>query len=216
MKRLHRGSQLVHMTQLGIYNTCAGLNTSILVWTALPDGSNTARAHVYGRTDSSKISHKRYVRDHVQRACTSPATNPHTTSATTMDHATQTYVKVTTMRCTGVATTAQNARLAHCQTTDEVRITARRGLAHRLETRSDTAQAHHIHTRHSTYTWGCGGNENPHISLDLLLQLQLKTLLPGVLTDTAHGNGCCGLTATIHCTRGWAIVASFRRRRALS
>ena len=27
----------------------AGLNTSILVWTALPDGSNMARAHVYGR-----------------------------------------------------------------------------------------------------------------------------------------------------------------------
>ena len=38
MKRLHRGSQMVHMTQLGIYNTCAGLNTAILVWTALPDG----------------------------------------------------------------------------------------------------------------------------------------------------------------------------------
>jgi hypothetical protein len=51
MQHLHRGSQLVHMTQLGIYNTCAGQNTVILVWTALPDGSNTARAHVYGRTD---------------------------------------------------------------------------------------------------------------------------------------------------------------------
>ena len=121
MERLHRGSQLLHMTQLGIYNTCAGLNTEILVWTALPDGSNTARAHVleyYGRTDSSEMSHKRCVCDHVQRACTSPTTNPHTISATTMDHATQTYVKVTTMRCKGVATTAQNARLAHCQTTE--------------------------------------------------------------------------------------------------
>ena len=87
-------------------------------------------------------------------------------------------------------------------TRSKARNTARRGLAHRLETRSDTAQVHHLHTRHSTYTWGCGGKENPHISLDLLLPFQLKTLLPGVLTDTAHGNGCCGLTATIHCTRG--------------
>ena len=95
-------------------------------------------------------------------------------------------------------------------------MTARRGLAHRLETRSDTAQAHHLHTRHSTYTWGCGGKENPHISLDLLLPFQLKTLQPGVLTDTAHGNGCCGLTATINCTRGIAIVFSVRRRRSLS
>ena len=171
----------------------------------------------YGRTDSSEISHERYVRDHVQRACTSPATNPHTTSATTMDHATQTYVKVTTMRCTVVATTAQNARLAQAvRPRSELRITARRGLAHRLETRSDTAQAHHIHTRHSTYTWGCGGKENPHISLDLLLPFQLKTLLPGVLTDTAHGNGCCGLTATIQCTCGWAILVSVQRRSALS
>ena len=84
------------MTQLGIYNTCAGLNTSILVWTALPDGSNTARAHVYRRTDISKISHKRYVRGHVQRARTGPATAPRTLSITTTDSATQTYMKVTT------------------------------------------------------------------------------------------------------------------------
>ena len=93
-------------------------------------------------------------------------------------------------------------------TRSKARNTARRGLAHRLETRSDTAQVHHLHTRHSTYTWGCGGKENPHISLDLLLPFQLKTLLPGVLTDTAHGNGCCGLTATIHCTRGCGVVGS--------
>jgi hypothetical protein len=84
------------MTQLGIYNTCAGLHTSILVWTALPDGSNTARAHVYGRTNISKMSHKRYVRGHVQRARTGPATAPRTPSITTTDSATQTYMKVTT------------------------------------------------------------------------------------------------------------------------
>ena len=84
------------MTQLGIYNTCAGLHTSILVWTALPDGSNTARAHVYGRTDISKISHKRYVRGHVQRGHTGPVTAPRTPSLTTTDSATQTYMKITT------------------------------------------------------------------------------------------------------------------------
>jgi len=87
---------LVHMTQLGIYNTCAGLHTSILVWTALPDGSNTARAHVYGRTNISKMSHKRYIRGHVQRARTGPATAPRTPSITTIDSATQTYMRVTT------------------------------------------------------------------------------------------------------------------------
>ena len=156
------------------------------------------------------MSHARYVRDHVQRACTSPATNPHTTSATAMDHATQTYVKVTTCDARVSPQRPRTHALLTVRPRSEVRITARRGLAHRLETWSDTAQAHHIHTRHSTYTWGCGGNKNPHISLDLLLQLQLKTLLPGVLTDTAHGNGCCGLTATNHCTCGGAIVASVR------
>ena len=96
MKRLHRGSQLVHMTQLGIYNTCAGLNTAILVWTALPDGSNTARAHVYGRTDISKISNERYVCDHIQHARTGPVAAPRTPSITTMDSATRTYMKITT------------------------------------------------------------------------------------------------------------------------
>ena len=204
------------MTQLGIYNTCAGQNTSILVWTALPDGSNTARAHVYGRTDISKISHKRYVRGHVQRARTGPATAPRTLSITTTHSATQTYMKITTCDAQASLKRPKTHAFGLCTEHGAARNTARRGLAHRLETRSDTAQVHHLHTRHSTYTWGCGGKENPHISLDLLLPFQLKTLLPGVLTDTAHGNGCCGLTATIHCTLGIAIVASVRRQRSLS
>ena len=47
-------------------------------------------------TDISKISHKRYVRGHVQRARTGPATAPRTPSLTTTDSATQTYMKITT------------------------------------------------------------------------------------------------------------------------
>ena len=93
MQCLHRGFQLVHITQLGIHNTCVGLNTAILVWTALPDGSNTARAHVYGRTDMSKISNERY---HIQHARTGPFAAPRTPSITTMDSATRTYMQITT------------------------------------------------------------------------------------------------------------------------
>ena len=107
------------MTQLGIYNTCAGLHTSILVWTALPDGSNTARAHVYGRTDISKMSHKRYVRGHVQRARTGPATAPRTPSITTIDSATQTYMKVTTCDARASPKRPKTHALASVQNTEQ-------------------------------------------------------------------------------------------------
>ena len=120
------------------------------------------------------------------------------------------------MSCTGgVAKTAQNARLAlgHVRTMELGETHASRPGegwptgSRRGQTWPRLTTYTLVHTRHSTYTWGRGGKEKPHISLDLLLPLQLKTLLQGVLTYTAHDNGCCGSTATTHRTCGGAIVS---------
>ena len=134
------------MTQLGIYNTCAGLNTSILVWTALPDGSNTARAHVYGRTDISKISHERYVRDHVQRARTGPATAPRTPVSPQWTHATQTYMKVTTCDARASPKRPKTHALVTVRTTEQ-------GENHGPARASPPARdAVETRPRHTTYT----------------------------------------------------------------